>query len=177
MFLFSYIRLRLMGKSRFRFWNPDFGFQLREFRPQGGFQLRNPNPDFIDFLYTVRLGNPKRVCKTVLVNSGLLFANYACVYKTAKRGGGEGKIRSENGPVWKYVLRKKGSHFTDTIYQFLDSCKSWKIKKSWNLTISLSSLEKCFNVLKMKIISKFRSLERFWIALLASHHLLLINLH
>ena len=33
------------------------------------------------------------------------------------------------------------------------------------------------NVLKMKIISKFRSLERFWIALLASYHLLVTNLH
>ena len=36
------------------------GFHLREIRPQGGFQLRNPNPDFMDFLFTVRLGNPKK---------------------------------------------------------------------------------------------------------------------
>ena len=35
-------------------------FHLREIRPQGGFQLRNPNPDFMDFLFTVRLGNPKK---------------------------------------------------------------------------------------------------------------------
>ena len=33
---------------------------LREIRPQGGFQLRNLNPDFLDFLFTVRLGNPKK---------------------------------------------------------------------------------------------------------------------
>ena len=32
----------------------------REIRSQGGFQLRNPNPDFMDFLFTVRLGNPKK---------------------------------------------------------------------------------------------------------------------
>ena len=33
---------------------------LREICRQGGFQLRNPNPDFMDFLFTVRLGNPKK---------------------------------------------------------------------------------------------------------------------
>ena len=36
------------------------GFHLREIRPRGGFQLRNPNPDFMDFLFTVRLRNPKK---------------------------------------------------------------------------------------------------------------------
>ena len=36
------------------------GFQLREIRPRGGFQLKNPNPDFMDFVFTVRLGNPKK---------------------------------------------------------------------------------------------------------------------
>ena len=35
-------------------------FHLREIRPQGGFQLRNPNPDFMDLLFTVRLGNPRK---------------------------------------------------------------------------------------------------------------------
>ena len=46
--------------------NPDFPiereirkrFHLREIRSQGGFRLRNPNPDFMDFLFTTRLGNP-----------------------------------------------------------------------------------------------------------------------
>ena len=33
---------------------------LREIRPQDGFQLRNPNPDFMDFLFAVRLRNPKK---------------------------------------------------------------------------------------------------------------------
>ena len=56
----------------------------REYRSHGGFQLRNPNPDFMDFHFTVRLGNRKEDCKTILVNSGLLFAaNYACGCKTA----------------------------------------------------------------------------------------------
>ena len=59
------------------------GFHLRENRPQGRFQLRNPNPDFMDFLFIVRLGNPKTICETILLNSGLLFANYACAYKNA----------------------------------------------------------------------------------------------
>ena len=41
-------------------------FHLREIRPQGGFQLRNPNPDFMDFLFTVQLGNPKLFSWTVV---------------------------------------------------------------------------------------------------------------
>ena len=44
-----------------RLGNPDLDFQNlypdfpieREIRPHGGFQLRNPNPDFMDFLFTV----------------------------------------------------------------------------------------------------------------------------
>ena len=51
----------------------DFSIE-REYRSQGGFQLRIPNPDFLDFHFTVRLGNRKEDCKTILVNSGLLFA-------------------------------------------------------------------------------------------------------
>ena len=34
---------------------------------------------FLPFDWEIR----KRICKTVLVNSGLLFANYACACKTA----------------------------------------------------------------------------------------------
>ena len=57
--------------------NPDLDFEIRildfaiackiqkwisppEIRPLGGFQLRNPNPDFMDFLCTVQLGNLKK---------------------------------------------------------------------------------------------------------------------
>ena len=36
------------------------GFLLREIRLQDEFQLRNPNPDFMDFLFAVRLRNPKK---------------------------------------------------------------------------------------------------------------------
>ena len=57
-------RLRSIGKSGFRVLQSNAksenGFHLREIRPQGGFQLRNPNPDFMDLLFTVRLGNPKK---------------------------------------------------------------------------------------------------------------------
>ena len=71
--------------------NPDFPIEReilkrispREIRPQGGFQLRNPNPNFLDFLFTVRLGNQEKDLQNCLVNSGLLFANYACACKTA----------------------------------------------------------------------------------------------
>ena len=36
----------------------------------------------MDFPFTVRLEIRKRICKTILVNSGLLFTNYACACKT-----------------------------------------------------------------------------------------------
>ena len=61
--------LRWIGKSVFRFnlksgfrilqsnAKSENGFYLREIRPQGGFQLRNPNPDFMDFRFTILLGN------------------------------------------------------------------------------------------------------------------------
>ena len=37
----------------------------------------------MDFALSVRLGIRKRICKTILMNSGLLFANYASACKTA----------------------------------------------------------------------------------------------
>ena len=57
-------------------------FHFGEIRPHGGFQLRDPNPDFMDFLFTVRLRNPTKGLQNYfeIVNS---FANYTCAYKTA----------------------------------------------------------------------------------------------
>ena len=71
--------------------NPDFPiereirkrFHLREIRSQGGFQLRNPNPDFMDFLFTVRLGNPYKGLQNCSSGQRSFFANYACACKTA----------------------------------------------------------------------------------------------
>ena len=86
--LLAYLGLRSIRKSGFRILNSNAKscenrFHLREIRPQGGFQLKNPNPDFMDFLFTFDWESRKRICKTVLVNSSLLFANYACACKTA----------------------------------------------------------------------------------------------
>ena len=53
------IRFRIL-KSNAKSAYPENGFHLREIRSLGGFQLGNPNPDFIDFLFTVRLGNSKK---------------------------------------------------------------------------------------------------------------------
>ena len=58
-------------------------FHLQEIRPQGGFQLRNSNPDFMDFLFTVRLGNPKKDLQNCSREQrSSLLANYACACKT-----------------------------------------------------------------------------------------------
>ena len=61
----------------------DFTSIRGEIRPRDGFQLRNPNPDFTDFAFSVRLGNPKKDSKTILMNSGLLFAELCVSVKTA----------------------------------------------------------------------------------------------
>ena len=37
----------------------------------------------MDFLFPFNWEIRKRICKTVLINSGVLFVNYACVCKTA----------------------------------------------------------------------------------------------
>ena len=66
------IRLRSIG-------NPDFGFHLQEICPQ----FRNPNPDFMDFLLTVRLGNPKKDLQNCSREQRSFFANYARACKTA----------------------------------------------------------------------------------------------
>ena len=58
--------------------NPDFGFHLREIRPQ----FRNPNPDFMDFLLTVWLGNPKKDLQNCSREQRSFFANYARACKT-----------------------------------------------------------------------------------------------
>ena len=83
------IRLPSIGKPGVRFWILQsnakfvFGFHLREIRPQGRFQFRNPNPDFMDFLLTVRLGNPKKDLQNCSRQEGSFFAYYACACKTA----------------------------------------------------------------------------------------------
>ena len=54
-----------------RWGNPHLDLEIRisdfatehEIRPRGGFQLRYPNPDFMDFFFTVQSGSPKRICK------------------------------------------------------------------------------------------------------------------
>ena len=53
----GYVRL---GTQDLGFEIPILDFSIeREYRSQGGFQLRNPNPGFMDFHFTVRLGNRK----------------------------------------------------------------------------------------------------------------------
>ena len=78
------IRLPSVGKPGFRFEIRILDFAIeREIRPQGGFQFRNPNPDFMDLLLTVRLGNPKKDLQNCSRQERSFFANYACVCKTA----------------------------------------------------------------------------------------------
>ena len=75
-----------MTKVAFDWENPDLDIEMRisdfaiehEIRKRVGFHCRI----ILDFL-SVRLGNPKKDCKTVLVNSGVLFVNDACACKTA----------------------------------------------------------------------------------------------
>ena len=87
--------VRSTGKSGFRFSKSKYGFPNRTRNPKTDFTsetsvlrvdfniktsksgfFRFP---FLSFDWEIR----KRICKTVLVNSGLLFTNYACACKTA----------------------------------------------------------------------------------------------
>ena len=78
-----------IGKSGFRFF-PDFRFAIKREIEKRISTLRYL---FLDFLYTVRLGNPKRDFKlTVLKNSGLARAR---------------------------IITKKGPLFTRTVLQIL----------------------------------------------------------
>ena len=63
---------------------PNNGFHFREIRPQAGIQLTNPNLDFMDFLLYCSIGKSERgfAKNYTLLDSGLLFANYACGCKT-----------------------------------------------------------------------------------------------
>ena len=66
------LRVRSIRKSGFRFYNPDFGLAIEREIHKRISTLRHL---FLDFLFTVRLGNPKRDLKlTVLENSGLARA-------------------------------------------------------------------------------------------------------
>ena len=81
--------------------NPDLDFEIqisdfaieREIRKQilpprnpssGWISIKKSKSGFFGFpLLSFDWEIRKRICKTVLVNSGLLFANYACACKTA----------------------------------------------------------------------------------------------
>ena len=104
------------------------GFRISPPRiPSSGWiSIKKSKSGFHSFPFYRSIGKSKKGFAKLFSWTAVLFLLIMCVCTRPLRWaeGGEGKIRSENGPVWKYVLRKKGWHFTDTIYQFLDSCKS-----------------------------------------------------
>ena len=73
-------RLRSIGKSGFRFWKPDFRFcnRTRISPPRnpssGWISIRKSKSGFHGFPFYRSIGkSEKNICKTVLVNSGLVF--------------------------------------------------------------------------------------------------------
>ena len=66
------LRVRSIGKSGFRFSKSKSGFPNRTRNPKTDFTSEKPvlrvdfNPDFMDFFFTVRLGNPKLFSLTVV---------------------------------------------------------------------------------------------------------------
>ena len=88
------MRTRSIGKSGFRFSKSKSGFPNRTRNPKTDFtseksvlrvdfnkeiQIQISWISFLPFNWEIR----KRICKTFLVNSGLLFAKYACTCKMA----------------------------------------------------------------------------------------------
>ena len=93
-----------------------FGFYLREIRPQGGFQFRNPNPDFMDLLLTVRLGNPKKDLQNCSRQERSFFANYACACETAVLK--DSQFQSLFGFSNRTVKRKSKNRFLSVEIRF-----------------------------------------------------------
>jgi len=84
------IRLPSIGKPGFWILQSNaksvFGFHLREIRPQGRFQFRSPNPDFMDLLLTVRLGNPKKdLQKTAVLKDSQFQIPFRISHPTVER--------------------------------------------------------------------------------------------
>ena len=72
--------MRSIGKSGIRFENSDFGFAIeRKIRKR----ISSLTCMLLDFLLTVRLGNPKKDWKTALKNSGISRARIISKKKTA----------------------------------------------------------------------------------------------
>ena len=106
-------------------------FRFREIRPHGGFQLRNPNPDFMDFLFTVRFRNPKKDLPNYfeIVNS---FDNYAlaceqalCLGKNSEEREGKGALFPlptplDYRPVHRLIMHARTRPlFLRTVFQIL----------------------------------------------------------
>ena len=79
--IFESLGVGSIGKSGFpnRTRNPKTDFTSEKSVRRVDFFLRNPNPDFMDFLFTFRLGNPKKDLQNCSreQRSFFFFAHYA----------------------------------------------------------------------------------------------------
>ena len=78
--------MRSIGKSRFpnRMGNPKTDFTSEKSVLRVDFNIKKSKSKFFGFPFLSFDGEiRKRICKTVLMNSGLLFTNYACACNTA----------------------------------------------------------------------------------------------
>ena len=93
---FGSLGVHSIGKSGFRFSKSKSGFPDRTQNPKTDFTYEKSvlrvdfNKEIQNRIFWISLlpfdwEIRKRICKTILVNSGLLFTNYACACKTAVR--------------------------------------------------------------------------------------------
>ena len=87
--IYIYNRIQLLNNKEgcFRLGNPDLDFEIRkQISPprnpsKGRISIKKSKSGFHGFPFCWEIR--ERICKAILVNSGLLFANYACACKTA----------------------------------------------------------------------------------------------
>ena len=78
---------------------------------------------FLSFDWEIR----KRICKTVLVNSGLLFTNYACACKTAL------PKNSFANPFSDFPIERQKGKSKKSRFGFLNWNPPWgRISRRWN---------------------------------------------
>ena len=87
--IYIYKRIQLLNNKEgcFRLGNPDLDFEIRKLispprnPSKGWISIKKSKSRFHGFPFCWEIR--ERICKAILMNSGLLFANYACANKTA----------------------------------------------------------------------------------------------
>ena len=103
------------------------GFHIWEIRPEGWISIKKFKSGSHGFPFYRSIGNSKPICKTILVNSGLLFTNYACACKTAV------PKDSFSNPFSDFPIELQKGKSKKSGFGFLNWNPPWgRISRRWN---------------------------------------------